>query len=101
MNHKTNIPRTPEEKQRIVQEVQRAKANGESVQSALKRLNVAFSLYYGWRKKMNGQPTGDAREIVQRNGDTEKQLRIENQRLKMIVADQALDIQALKEWRAR
>lgn len=54
-----------------------------------------------WRKQYGDNPIADAREIVQvPNGNTAelKILRIENQRLKMLIADKCLDIMSLQEY---
>lgn len=92
--------RTVEEKQRIVGEIDRLRGEGLSLYKACKEAQIAMSQYHAWKNKHSGHPNGDAREIKHRsNGD--KAMKIENQRLRMIVADQCLDIQALKEYVAR
>ncbi|MFQ6047526.1 MAG: transposase, partial [Gemmatimonadales bacterium] len=45
--------------------------------------------FYRWRKKYGGMDVSDARRL--------KQLEEENRRLKRIVADQALNLQVLKD----
>ncbi len=52
-------------------------------------LEITESTWHRWRNQYGGMKADDAREL--------KDLRRENQRLKKIVADQALDIDMLKE----
>lgn len=59
--------------------------NGATVDSVTRKLGVTATTYYRWKAKYGG---GDARRL--------KQLEDENRRLKAMVAEQALDNQALK-----
>ena len=52
-------------------------------------LEITESTWHRWRNQYGGMKADDAKEL--------KELRRENQRLKKIVADQALDIDMLKE----
>lgn len=99
MNHKKAM--TQDERREAVKKVQEHVAAGENYKDAFRMVGISSSQYYPWSKQMSATVNGDARKIKPRNVNTEKQLLIENQRLKMIVADQALDIQALKEYNAR
>ena len=54
-----------------------------------KHLEVTEQTYYRWRNQYGGMKADDAKRL--------KELERENQRLKRIVADQALDIDMLKE----
>lgn len=92
--------RSIQEKQKLVQQIERSRSTGTKLEQACKEAGIFSSQFYDWRKKHADQPVEDSRKIKQRNGD-ERHLKIENQRLKMIVAEQALDIQALKEWSNR
>jgi putative transposase len=58
----------------------------------LKQLEVAEATYHRWRDQYGGMKADDVKRL--------KELEGENQRLKRIVADQALDIQGLKELSA-
>jgi len=49
---------------------------------------VSAATYYKWKSKYGGLEVGEARRL--------RQLEEENRRLKQMVAEQALDIQALK-----
>jgi putative transposase len=58
----------------------------------LKHLEVAEATYHRWRNQYGGMKAEDVKRL--------KELEAENQKLKRIVADQALDIQGLKELSA-
>jgi putative transposase len=55
-------------------------------------LEIAEATYHRWRNQYGGMKADDVKRL--------KELEAENQRLKRIVADQALDIQGLKELSA-
>lgn len=93
--------RTLEEKQNLVESIETEIAGGMKAKVAAKKHGISYASYYALRKKLAGQFNGVVRQIKTKNGNDERHLKIENQRLKMIVAEQALDIQALKEWAAR
>jgi putative transposase len=61
---------------------------GAKVQDVIRRLGVTEQTYYRWKAKFGGMEVSDAKKL--------KALEDENRRLKQMVADQALDIQALK-----
>ena len=54
-----------------------------------RKLGVTEQTLYRWKAKYGGMEASDAKKL--------KQLEDENTRLKKLVADQALDIQVLKE----
>jgi transposase len=64
-------------------------AQGRSVREAIRQIGVTEQTYYRWRKEYGGMDTTQAHRL--------KELERENQRLKRIVADQALDISILRE----
>jgi len=66
---------------------------GTPTQDLCRRLGVGPQTLYRWKAKYGGMSVGDARHL--------KQLEDENRRLKRLVADQALDIAALKEVASR
>jgi putative transposase len=53
-----------------------------------RRLGVTETTFYRWKSKFGGMEVSDAKRL--------KQLEDENRRLKQMVADQALDLQAVK-----
>jgi putative transposase len=61
---------------------------GAKLQDVVRRLGVTEQTYYRWKAKYGGMEVNDAKKL--------KALEDENRRLKQMVADQALDIQALK-----
>lgn len=58
-----------------------------------RRHGISQGTYYRWKSKYGGMEVGDATRL--------KGLEDENRRLKRLVADQALDIQMLKEVNAK
>lgn len=69
----------------ILQEVE-AGAIGREV---CRRHGISENTLYRWKRKYGGMDVGEARRL--------KQLEDENRRLKRIVADQALNLQVLKD----
>lgn len=64
-------------------------SQGKTVAEAARQLGIAEQTYYRWRKEFGGLDVDQARRL--------KEFEQENQQLKKLVADQALDIQILKE----
>ncbi len=62
---------------------------GKSVEEICREYNVARSTIYMWRKKYGGMSVSDIRRL--------KELELENSRLKRIVANKELEIDALKD----
>lgn len=62
---------------------------GKSVAEMCRKYNVSESAVYRWRQKYRGMARSELRRL--------KELEQENARLKKIVAQQALDIDALKD----
>jgi putative transposase len=62
--------------------------NGATVDSVTRKLGITGTTYYRWKAKFGGLDVNEARRL--------RTLEDENRRLKQIVADQTLDIQALK-----
>jgi putative transposase len=61
---------------------------GAKLQDVVRRLGISEQTYYRWKSKFGGMEVSDAKKL--------RSLEDENRRLKQMVADQALDIQALK-----
>ena len=70
---------------RILQEVE----NGRSVAEVVRQYGVSEATVYRWRNKYGGMDRNELRRL--------RELEEENRRLKRIVAQQALDIDALKD----
>ena len=64
-------------------------AEGADIATVAKHLEISEQTYHRWRNQYGGMKADEAKRL--------KELEKENQRLKRIVADQALDIVALKE----
>ena len=62
---------------------------GISVKELLRKHGVASPTFYQWKAKYGGMDVSDAKKL--------KGLEDENRRLKKLVADLSLDVQALKE----
>ena len=62
---------------------------GSKVPEVCKQLGISEQTYYRWRQKYGGMDPEMAQQL--------KGLQKENARLKKLVADQALDIQILRE----
>lgn len=63
-------------------------AAGVKVKDLCRKHGFSDATFYNWKAKYNGMQVSDVKRL--------KQLEDENRRLKQIVADQTLDIQALK-----
>lgn len=72
----------------IIGILQEAEAGAE-VRELCRRHGMTETTFYRWRKKYGGMDVSDARRL--------KQLEDENRRLKRLVADQALNLQVLKD----
>ena len=64
-------------------------AEGKSVAEVAKALEVSEQTFARWRNQFGGMKASEAKRL--------KELEEENRRLKKLVADQALDIDMLKE----
>jgi putative transposase len=62
---------------------------GAKVSELCRRHGISDATFYTWRSKYGGLEVSEMRRL--------RQLEEENRRLKSIVADQALDIRALKD----
>jgi putative transposase len=62
---------------------------GQTVDAVCPRHNLSKATFYGWKKKYGGLEVSEARRL--------RSLEDENGRLKRLVADQAVQIQILKE----
>jgi putative transposase len=64
-------------------------SQGKTVREASRQIGITEQTCYRWRKEFGGMDVSQARRL--------KDLEKENQRLKKLVADQALDISILKD----
>ena len=80
---------TPDQVVRKLREADRLLAGGKDVSEVSKQLEISEQTYHRWRKQYGGLKADDAKHL--------KELRNENTRLKRIVADKELEIDALRE----
>jgi putative transposase len=80
---------SPEEIIAKLRDAELAEGRGEPLEAILQRLEVSEQTFYRWRNQYGGMKAPDAKRL--------KELEQENARLKKLVADQALDIEMLKE----
>jgi putative transposase len=62
---------------------------GEKMADLIREIGISNQTFYAWKKKFGGMEVSDAKKM--------RALEAENSKLKRLVADQALDIQILKE----
>jgi putative transposase len=80
---------SPEQIITKLREAEVLSSQGRSVPEICRQLGVSANTYYRWRKEYGGLEVDQARRL--------KQLEKENARLKKLMAEQALDIEILKE----
>jgi putative transposase len=80
---------TPEQVIRKLRDADRMLAEQKSIAEIAKELGVSENTYHRWRNQFGGMKADDVKRL--------RELERENQRLKRIVANQALDIDGLRE----
>jgi transposase len=80
---------TPDQIVRKLREADRLLGEGKAVPEVAKHLEISEQTYHRWRNQFGGLKADDAKRL--------KELKNENTRLKRIVADKELEIDALKE----
>ena len=80
---------TPEQIIRKLREAEVEIAQGVKIALVAKKLGITEQTYYRWRKEYGGLKINQAKRL--------KQLERENLRLKRVVADQAIDLDILRE----
>jgi putative transposase len=80
---------TPEQVIRKLREAERLLGEGKTIAEAAKELGISEQTFHRWRAQYGGMKADDAKRL--------KELARENVQLKAIVADQALEVRALKE----
>ena len=79
--------------EQIVAIVRESETPGLTVAQVAKKHGITDTTLFRWRRKFGGLEASQAAELVQ--------LKHENARLKKVVAQQALDIEVLKEINAK
>ena len=80
---------TPEQVIRKLREAERMLGEGRTIAEAAKELGISEQTFHRWRNQYGGMKADDAKRL--------KELERENRQLKAIVADQALEVRALRE----
>lgn len=80
---------TPDQIVRKLREADRMLGEGAEIAAVARHLEVSERTYYRWRNQFGGLKADDAKRL--------KELQREYARLKRIVADKELEIDALKE----
>jgi len=80
---------TPEQVIRKLREAERLLGEGKTIPEAAKAIEISEQTFHRWRHQYGGMKAQDAKRL--------KELERENGRLKAIVADQVLEVRALKE----
>ncbi len=80
---------TPEQIVRKLREADRMLGEGAAIEDVARHLEVTEATYHRWRNQYGGMKAGDAKRL--------RELERENARLKRIVADKELEIDALRE----
>lgn len=80
---------TPQQIIRKLRDAERLLGEGRTIAEASKELGVSEQTFHRWRNQYGGMKADDAKRL--------KELEKENRSLKAIVADQALEVRALKE----
>ncbi len=81
------MPRLRHTEEQIIAMLKRHEAGAKAVELC-REYNISDATFYKWKAKFSGMEVSDAKRL--------RSLEDENRRLKQIVADQTLDIQALK-----
>jgi putative transposase len=74
--------------EQIIRALKRQEA-GEATKKICRELGIHETTFYNWKQKYGGMELSEAKRL--------RAMEEENRRLKRIVADQALDIQMLKD----
>lgn len=80
---------TPEQAVRKVREGERLLNDGKDLADVLRALEISEATWNRWRARYGGMSASEAKRL--------RELEAENARLKKLVANQALDIDMLKE----
>lgn len=81
--------RKPEQIIKLLRQAEAKSAQGQSIDDICRQLGISDATYYNWRKQYGKMEIDEVKRL--------KELQKENGRLKKLIADQALDIDILKE----
>jgi putative transposase len=77
----------------VLRQVEVEQAGGKKIDEACKAAGVSVNTYYKWKNNYGGMDISEAKRL--------RALEAENARLKKVVADQAIDIQILREFKKK
>lgn len=77
----------------ILRQVEVEMASGKKLDEACKTAGISVNTYYKWKNNYGGLNLSEAKRL--------RELETENARLKKVVADQAIDIQILREFKKK
>ena len=80
---------SPEQIVRKLRDAEERMAGGATVRELARELGISQATFHRWRNRHGGMSSQEAKRL--------KELEKENARLKRLIADQALDIDILKE----
>ena len=80
---------SPEQIVRKLRQAESKLASGSTVAEVARELGISEATYHRWKNRYGGMSTSEAKRL--------RELEKENARLKKIIAEQALDIDVLKE----
>ena len=87
------MPKGKKHKPAQIVAILRRVESGEAAQAVCREINVSEATLYRWKQQYGALDLDEVKAL--------KTLREENDRLKRVVADQALNIQVLKEVNAK
>ena len=77
----------------ILRQFEVEQAAGKRLEEIAKQIGISVNTYYKWKQNFGGLDVNEARRL--------RDLETENDRLKKVIADQALDIQILREFKKK
>jgi putative transposase len=77
----------------ILRQFEVEQAAGKRLEEIAKQIGISVNTYYKWKQNFGGLDVNEARHL--------RDLETENDRLKKVIADQALDIQILREFKKK
>lgn len=77
----------------VLRQIEVEMASGKKVDEACKTAGISVNTYYKWKNNYGGMDISEAKRL--------RNLEAENIRLKKVVAEQAVDIQILREFKKK
>jgi transposase len=77
----------------VLRQIEVEMASGKRVDEACKTAGISVNTYYKWKNNYGGMDVSEAKRL--------RSLEVENMRLKKVVAEQAVDIQILREFKKK